>query len=135
MKLDDVMDELATRLGRIPNLRTFAYPPDNAHPPAAIVSYPTTYTYDETYGRGSDRLELPVVLVVGKPTDRSSRDALAVYVAGAGPFSVKAALEAGDAATFDRCRVMSVDFDVVSLAGDDVVAAMFALELVGEGTT
>src|SRR5687768_1669543 len=105
MNLSDVMDEVAARLGAIKGLRVFAYPADSLSPPAAAVLYPDGITFDETYGRGMDRLTLPVLVVVGKPTDRSTRDRIAAYCDGSGPASVKAAVEAGDGAAFDTVRV------------------------------
>lgn len=134
MNLADVMEEVAGRLGTINGLRVFAYPPDDVHPPAAIVSYPDTYTFDETYQRGMDRMAVPVVLVVGKPTDRSSRDRLAQYCDGSGPASVKAALEAADYVACHSVRVTGIEFDVVSIAGTDYMAARFDLDVAGQGS-
>jgi hypothetical protein len=94
MILADVMDELAARIDTIVGLRVFAFPPDSVAPPAAVVTYPEDYSYDETYGRGSDRLTIPVVVMVGKLTDRSSRDNLSVYADGSGVKSIKAVIEA-----------------------------------------
>lgn len=133
MNLADVMDEIATKLSTIPNLRVFPYPPDSLQPPAAVVAYPETYTFDQTYVRGMDRLTVPVVIVEGKPTDRSSRDRLAEYCDGSGPRSVKAALESGDYSAFDSLRVMSIEFDVVTIAGTDYLAALFDLDVSGSG--
>lgn len=96
MDLADVMQEIGDRLGTIAGLRVYPFPPDTVQTPAAIVTFPDTYTYDETYGRGMDRMTLPVVLMVGKAWDRASRDALAPYLDGAGATSIKAVLETGD---------------------------------------
>lgn len=134
MNLADVMDEVATRLDTISGLRVFAYPPDRVEPPSAIVSYPGTYTYDETYGRGMDRMTLPVVVVVGKVSQRSARDALGAYVDGSGASSVKAVLESGTYTELDSLRVMSVEFDVVTIAGTDYVAALFDVDIAGSGS-
>jgi hypothetical protein len=134
MNLDDVMDEIATRLDTIAGLRCFAWPPGTATPPAAIVSYPNDYTYDETYGRGMDRMTLPVVVLVGRPTDRSTRDALAQYVNGSGAASVKAVLESGTYTALHTLRVMSADFDVYQLGGTDYLAAIFELDIAGQGS-
>ena len=134
MNLADVMDEVAAKLDTIAGLRCFAYPADAVQPPAAIVSYPETITFDETYGRGMDRLTLPVVVVVGKPTDRSSRDALAAYCHGSGARSVKAVVEAGTYTAFDTVRVTSIEFDVVVIAGTDYLAALFDLDVAGAGS-
>lgn len=134
MNLASVMDEVATKLGTITGLRVFAYPPPAVTPPAAVVSYPDSYTYDETYGRGMDRLMLPVVVVVGKATDRTARDAIATYVNGSGTGSVKAGLETGPYTAFHTLRVVSVEFDVVTIAGTEYLAGLFDLDITGQGS-
>jgi hypothetical protein len=133
VKLEDVMDEVAARLATIEGLRVFAYPTDSVAPPAAVVSFPENITFDETYGRGMDRMTLPVVVAVGKPYARSTRPLLAAYCNGSGPASVKAALEAGDYASCDVVRVTGIDFDVVTIAGTDYMAALFDLDIAGAG--
>lgn len=134
MDLGDVMDEVSTRLDTIAGLRCFAWPPGAAVPPAAVVGYPSDYTYDATYGRGMDRMTLPVVVLVGRPTDRSTRDAIAAYVNGSGSASVKAVLESGTYTALHTLRVMSVDFDVYQLGGTDYLAAIFDLDIAGSGS-
>jgi hypothetical protein len=134
MKLDLVMDEVAAALGQITGLRMFAYPPPTVVPPAGIVSYPERIDYDQTYGRGMDRIVgLPVVLVVGKAVDRAARDTAARWAAGSGAGSVKAVLEAATYTTCDVLTVTSCSFDVVTIAGVDYIAAMFSLDIAGQG--
>jgi len=137
MILSDVMDDVAGRLAMIEGLRTFPYPPDKLEPPAAVVSYPESYRYDGTYGRGSDVLQLPVVAVVGRAVDRAARDLLSVYVDGDGPQSLKRVLESKDLpayTAFDSVRVTGVEFDVVTIGGVDYVAALFDLDIIGIGS-
>lgn len=136
MILADVMDEIATRLRTIPALagRTFAYPPGSVRPPAAVVSYPENYEYGYTGARGADRIRpLPVVIVVGKPTDRGARDALSDYVDGAGAKSVKAVLESGTYTALHVVTVERVEFDTITIGQTDYLAAMFDLDIVGPG--
>lgn len=132
-----IMQEIAERLDAIPNLRVHPHPPKTIVPPAAIVSYPERVEYDQTYGRGMTRVEgLQVWLVVGKATDRSARDALGGYVAEAGAASVKAVLEAVDGGdVWDDLHVVSVDFDVVTIASIDYMAAGFTINLTCQGGT
>lgn len=134
MNLAAVMDQISARLDTIADLRCFAYPPDTLQPPAAVVSYPEDYTFDETYGRGSDRLSLPVVVVVGKVSDRTTRDRLGAYVNGSGASSVKAVVESGTYTGFSSPRVTNVEFDVVEIAGTNYMAALFNLDIFGPGT-
>lgn len=133
MDLAAVMDEVGDRLDTITGLRVYRYPPDNVQVPAAVVTYPESYMYDETYGRGTDRMTLPVVVMVGKVSDRKSRDRLAAYVNGSGASSVKAVVEAGDPTSYDTARVEKAEFDIVQMAGVDYVAATITIDIIGEG--
>lgn len=131
--LNNVIDQIGTQLDTIAGLRVYDYPADRIVPPAVIVAYPESITFDETYGRGMDRLTLPILLMVGKVSDRASRDALSVYVDGAGAKSVKAVVESGVYTAFHTVRVMNAEFDIVTVAGVDYAAALFDLDIVGSG--
>lgn len=133
MNLADVMDEIAARLDTIAGLRVHGHPPDKITPPAAVVTYPDTYNYDQTYARGMDRLDLPVVVLVGKVSARASRDDLARFADGSGAASVKAVLEAGTYTAFDTVRVTGAEFDVIAMAGVEYLGATFRLDIAGEG--
>lgn len=134
MDLADVMDDVADELENIAGLRVFAYPPGSLTPPAAVVTYPDSITFDQTYGRGMDRMSLPVVVVVGKATDRTARNRLGAYCDGAGASSIKAKLEAGTYVAFDTLRVTGITFDVVSIGGTEYLAALFDLDISGTGS-
>lgn len=132
-----IMDEIATRLDTIGGLRVHASPPKTIVPPAGIVSYPDDIAYDQTYGRGMTRIEaLKVWLVVGSVTDRTARDKLSGYVSEVGSKSVRLALEGDlDGAPWDDLHVESVEFDTVTIAGVDYIAAGFTLNLTCQGGT
>lgn len=132
MNLDAVMTEVADRLKTIAGLRVFDHPVDAVNPPTAIVSLPEI-TFDQTYGRGSDRYALPVVLAIGKVVDRAARANVAPYVAGAGTKSFKAVLEAVAYASCDSVRVQSVEFDTYSWGSVEYVVAIFLLDIIGDG--
>lgn len=137
MNLDEIMDEIADRIRTIDTLagRTFAYPPKKVEPPAAIVSYPDSIDFDATYGRGVDTInDLTVTVVVGKPTERTSRDRIAGYVAGSGPDSIKAALEVANPVAWDDGRVSGIEFALAEIAGVEYLAAIFKITLAGRGT-
>jgi hypothetical protein len=134
MDLGNVMQAVADRLGTIAGLRVYAYPPDVVQPPAAIVTYPGTLTFDATYGRGVDRIEdLGVVLLVGKVSDRASRDLITKWVKGSGATSVKAVLESGTYTAFDTIRVVKAEFDIITVAGVEHLAATLTLDIAGTG--
>lgn len=132
MDLNNVVDELVTRLQTITALRVHAEPPGTVSPPAAVISWPEV-SYDGTYGRGMDALTLPLVLVVGKASDRIARKTVNAYVNGSGARSIKAVLEAGTYTSFDVIRVASARFEVDSIGGIEFLAAVFSLEITGQG--
>lgn len=133
MILGDVMDEIRDVLATIPGLRAYAFPPDKLAPPAAVVVMPDEIEYDATYGRGSDRISLGVLVVVGKASSRAARDNLVGYADGAGTKSFKAACNGHAWTSCDSVRVTSCSFDVVSVAGVDMSAALFELDIIGKG--
>ena len=134
MDLGAVMQAVADRIDTIADLRVYAYPPDVIQPPAAVVTYPGTYTYDATYGRGMDRIEdLTVVLLVGKVSDRASRDLITQWCKGSGATSIKTVVESGTYTAFDTVRVTEVTFDIISVAGVEHLAATFTLDVAGQG--
>lgn len=123
--LNAVMDTLGVRLSAIDGLRVADYPSDAANPPQAIVSLPETVEYDAVAGRGADRVVIPVLVLVGKVSDRSARDAVARYVSGEGAWSVKAAIEAGDLTV----RVTAARIDVVTIQAIEYLGASFDVEV------
>lgn len=138
MNLVAVMDEVAEKLRAAPSLagRTYAYPQSPIVPPAAIVTYPTDGVFDATYGRGVDTMTGVVVIAVGRPNERTSRDRLAGYIDGSGPESVKALLDGDedDYASCDGVRVSVWETDVYNIGGTDYLVAVFQLDIAGPGT-
>lgn len=138
MIVKDVMDELAARLDTIAGLNVLAFPTGAVHPPAAVVGLPSTVVFDKTYGRGSDTMVIPVLVVFGKPDSRSARDAFSAYASGSGPKSVKAVLEANPTAYLSMdgngLHVRDAETDVVTLGGTDYAAALFNVDVIGPGS-
>lgn len=133
MDVGDVMQAVADQLDTIPELNCFGYPADRINPPAVLVDYPEDITFDETYGRGMDRLTLRVIVFVGKVSDRSTRDSLAAYCDGSGTRSFKAVLESGTYTAFDSLRVTGVTFGVWTEAATEYMAAVFDIDIAGNG--
>jgi len=134
MNLAAVMQEIADELDVITGLRCYGFPVYSIHPPAAVVAYPESLDYDMTYGRGSDRLTIPVVVLVGKVSDRATVGNLGKYADGSGASSVKAVLEA---ATWSACGEVVVKravFDVVTISSVEFLAATFTLDVTGPGS-
>lgn len=127
-----MMDEVAAQLDTIAGLRVYAHPVDKIEPPTALVSLPQI-VFDATYGRGSDRYTMPVILAVGKVVDRAARKNLAPFIAGSGAKSIKTVLEAFTPVSFDTLRVTGADPDVITWGGIDYLTYTFTLDLMGDG--
>lgn len=128
-----MMTEVASRLDTIDGLRVFAYPQGQVRPPAAIVSYPEDVEFDVTYVRGLDRIILPVVVLLGRPNDRGTRDRMSAYAAGSGPASIKAVLESGTYTAFDLIVVTGAQFDPYTDGGVQYLGGVFMCEISGSG--
>ena len=135
MILSDCMDELGTALAAVEGLRVKSYTEQRVNPPMATVNLPRVITYDATYGRGSDDIELPIVVYAGRFDAESSRNAISQYVDGRGGMSVKEAIESHPpaAGVYDIAHVMDASFLITAVAGVDYLTATFRVRLVGKG--
>jgi hypothetical protein len=135
MNLSDVAEEIAARLDTISGLNAFPFPPDSLTPPAAIVlnPQPGDVVYDQTYGRGMDRITLPVIVLGGRSSDQQAHADIRAYLDGSGARSVKAVLEAGTYTSLHTIRVTTGGVDGVKLGGVEYYAAMFDLDITGQG--
>lgn len=133
MNLAQVMTEVGAALGAIGSLKVWDYPAASVTAPAAVVGLPDSYVFDQTAGRGNDRLALPVWVVVGRPTDPSTRDRLGVYCNGSGAESVKEKIETYAYTACDTPSVVSVEFESFVDAGVTYASAKFVLDIRGDG--
>lgn len=135
MNLDDVANEVRTALDTIAGLHVPEWGVQRLSSlPAGLVTLPEQITYDATYGRGADQITgMGVIILVPHPSKPEARRSIAVYADGSGPKSVKAAVEAYAYTSCDSLRVASAEFDVASYAGTEYLAAMFHLDITGQG--
>lgn len=132
LDLNAVMDAIGVRLVGVTGLRVYDYAADAASPPAAIVALPEVVEYDVVAGRGSDRVVIPVTVLVGKVDSRSARDKLASFVSGSGGQSIKAAVEGGDpplGGAAQTVRVTEARIDVVTIGAVEYLGASFDVEV------
>lgn len=135
MNLARVMQEVADAVDEIGGLRTFGYPVGTLVAPGAIVTYPESIDYDQTYGRGLDKITgLPLWVLVGQVKDKAARDRAGEYAAGTGARSIKQRLEGRAWVSLDSLFVRQCRFDTVTEAGVDYLAALFTIDIVGDGT-
>lgn len=126
------MDAIGVRLATIPGLRVYDYASDGASPPAAIVGLPEVIEYDTVMGRGADRVVIPVLVLVGKVSERAARDRIAPYVSGAGAQSIKAAVESGNsdlAGSAHTVRVTTARIDFITISAIEYLGASFDVEV------
>jgi hypothetical protein len=136
MNLSEVAEELTARLDTIEGLRCFSYPVGSAVPPFAVVLNPDpgNLVYDATFGRGMDRMTLPLVVIGGRATERQAHKDIRAYCDGSGARSIKAVLESGTYESFHTIRVATAGVDGVKYAGNDVLAALFDIDITGQGS-
>ena len=129
MRLADVLDDLETALESVTGLRVFTYWPDSVAPPAALLGWPVSGTYDQTMARGLDRMSVPVTVVVSRADARTARSAVSEYIDGDRP--IKDALEDYSSNSWDVLHVSAWEIDVVTIGGIDYLAALFTLTIYG----
>jgi hypothetical protein len=129
----DVMEELRARVATVIP-RAYAFEIGAGVPPLAIVTFPDSYEFDATYGRGSDTGTFKVVVVVGKPSERTAVARLGAYCDGSGPESVKAAVEVPDVYTaMDTARLARWTFAPYTEGGTEYLSATADIDVTGKG--
>lgn len=139
MILREVMGEAKEVLDDVDGLRkVFPHPVPRASATGgtAIVSYPEQVEFGVTYGRRYDRfVGLGIVIVVGTVTERTALDRVSALIDPAGTTSTSAvaALEAHTWQSCDDFTVSDCDFDVITVAGIDYLAAILSANVIGPG--
>jgi len=134
MIIDDVLEDIASRLETITDLRVLAYEADDINCPAAMLSLPTTIDYMGTYQHGMDTLDLTVLILVSDVDDRRRRKEITRYADGHGDRSIKEVLESGKYNTFDFIVVKSSGFDVIPIGRTKYLACKFSTRVSGQGS-
>lgn len=136
MNLSQVCAELADRAKLIDGLSCLPYPQGTVTPPALVLLNPTpgNLVYDATYGRGMDRMTLPVIVVAGRSNDLAAHEAIRGYLDGSGPRSIKQVLESGTYTSLHTIRVSTGGVDGVVMAGVEYLAGLLELDIAGQGS-
>jgi hypothetical protein len=134
MDVNAVADELTERLKQLgPEYYIHPNPPDAVTPPAVILSYPKSVDYDETYGRGMDKIsDWEIVAVTGAVSLLTSRKRV-MKLASGGSGGLKALLELPGYESFDDLRVSTASFDVFTMAGVDYISCTWLVDIWGTG--
>lgn len=135
MNLAKVMDELAAVAGKVEGLHCYAWPTDEATPPAAWPVYPVEIGMETAMARGTDRWRGGLWVVTGRVWDRSTRDILSGYTAGDGPESIAAKFFEHDWQSCAYARPVRWTFDALQISGIDLMGALLELDIAGPGAT
>ncbi len=149
MQISLVRDAIAAAAGAVTlptgvaKLTCTGYVPDAVVAPCFFVGE-VEVTYDRTMGRGTDQLDFTCRVLVGRADDRSAQRILDAMLSGAGPASLKAAIEEARGAPgemalgglADDLRVERVQgYRWYEHAGTDYVGAELAIKVIGPGGT
>lgn len=133
MIIKNVMKDIGDRLDTINPLRVHPYEADEISVPAGLVSLPSNINYQTTYGSGVNDILLEVTVLVSKVGARARLEQISPYADSEGQKSVAQVLETGTYSAFDSLQVMSSRFMIVNIAGDDYLACIFLVEVIGPG--
>jgi hypothetical protein len=131
-----VRDEIAAKLAAIDGLRVFPYDVDKVPPPGAVIGLPERIDFDQTYGRGSDKITLPLWVMVARSDSRSADAELSAYLDGSGTKSIKAAVDSSDSNTYEACDTVTVTVaepDFYGSGGVPLLGAEFTVDIHGRG--
>lgn len=128
MNISTVMDQIGVRLATVSGLRVFDFPAESASPPFALVDFPESVEFDSAMQRGADEATIPVLVGVGRASDRIARDSLAAYMDGSGAKSIKAAIEGGGVGM--SARVVRATVTEIVVAGQPFIGALFEVHVI-----
>lgn len=135
MDITALGDGVAAAAGAITGLRAFGYLPDAISPPTFFVAE-VEVEYDATFGRGLDTVYLTCRLLVSHTSDRTGQKQVASYMKGAGPTSVKAAIEA-ERTLGGACQDLRVQrvsgYGLYEHNGTQYYGAEWRVMIIGEG--
>ncbi len=142
MNIDDISDEIATRLRTIPGLRVYQDDPGSIDPPCVAIALPEDITFDQTYGRGSDRITWTFALMAARLDADKARltKRLSPYTSGSGELSIKRVVESEDAeaytpyTAFHTIRLTRGEFAILQYGSIDYQGVIFEADIFGQGT-
>jgi hypothetical protein len=120
-----IMDALAEKCIQEVTPRAYAWPTESITVPCVVIGYPTEIDYDSTMYRGSDRALFPVFYIVGKASDRNSRDDISVVISG----PMKDALDGTLDGAVNECSVMGCSVTEITVNSVAYLAAKFDIEI------
>ena len=148
MQISPIRAAIATAAGvvvmptGVPALTCTGYVPDAVVAPHFFVGE-VEVTFDKAYGRKLDILEFTCRVLVGRADDKSAQEILDGLLSGAGPASLKAAIEAargapGELALGGLAHVLHLmrvqGYRWYEHAGTNYVGAELVIKVIGDGS-
>nr|WP_239149486.1 hypothetical protein [Streptomyces sp. SID12501] len=127
----------------IGKLTSTGYVPDSVVVPCFFVAE-VEVTYDKTHGRGTDGLDFTCRVLAGRADDRSTQRILDAMLSGAGPASLKVAIEAARGAPGELALGGAADdlhiervqgYRWYEHQGSTYLGAELAIKVIGDGNT
>ncbi len=131
----EVREGLADALKSISGVAVSLYRAPNIQAPHAVIGLPSV-EYDVTMGRGSDTLNVQVLLYVTRADDQLAQANVDEYMAGHGDRSIKTALEdpALSGLSAAMVRVQRAEAGTASSQdGSEWLAATFDVQVIASG--
>lgn len=128
--------ELTERLRVLPNTQVLEWGADDVRPPTLLVPIPERISFDETYARGADSIDIEWMVLVSRVNLRQATKLLLRYTELEGPYSVKALADSSPGRPWETCddfQVTSAEPDIVRLAGREFLALIFKGQAFGSG--
>lgn len=137
MDISAVRQGLADNAATIAGLATYGYVPDSIIAPTFFAGE-VDITYDAAYARGMDDIRVTCKILAAPATEvQTGQQRLDGYLKGAGPTSLKAAIESDDTlgGACDDLRVERVQgYRLYELGGVTYIGAELIVRVIGSGT-
>jgi len=128
VNLSTVRTALREALSTIDGLSVSLFRVSQLAPPHAVITIAET-EYDQTMGRGSDLVNVQVIVYVSRADDAVGLEQLDAFVTGTGTRSIKAAVEAASGSGVSFFRVRRSQVGTASHGDQEFIAATFDVEV------
>lgn len=136
--LSTVRTAVKTTLSGLGNLRVYDTVEDMINVPAAVL-IPTSINFTEAMGRGTDRYEFDLIVVVSRADSRSGQNELDAFINGSGSNSIRQAIfnnsSLGQSDTSAVVTTMSDYGATYAVNGVESIGARLGITVYTKGTS
>ena len=118
----------------IAGLRSYDFGPESVTVPCVITMLPDSIEYHFTGGLpgGGVRFEFPLIVLAGRPTERTSGERLLAYVSTTGDSSLFSTVESYAYTSCDDVTIVSMEKVVDEWNGTEYLGAALTLSVMGQ---